>query len=142
MYGRVLALGIGLLVASSSYAGVADVEVSFNVQEGSGPYANDETITIDVLLSRVANGNPLPVRMLQLDFSKSDSDLGLVLHVTHNAGTVGDWIHFWYFTGAFPGICLTDGSADCGQNHYFEDDLAGPRGKVISMAYLGFSSPD
>ncbi len=142
MYGRVLVLGIGLLVASSSYAGVADVEVLLRVQSqyGDPPYAVDTTIMVDVLLSRVANGDPLPVRMLQLDFSDSDPDLGLALHRTHDYGTASDWIHFWYFTGAFPGICLLDRSPDCGQNHYFEDDLAGARPGVISMAYLGFSA--
>ena len=140
MYGRALALGIGFLVASPSYAGVADVEVLFNVQGVSAPYDPGSTIIVDVLLSRVATGDVLPVRMLQLDFSASHPDLGLALSLTHDPDLVSDQIHFWYFTGAFTGICLTDDAADCGQNHYLEDDLAGTRPDVISMAYLGFAA--
>ena len=139
MYGRTVALGFGLLLASSSYAGVAVVDVSFSVQEAA-PFGPGDTLTIDVLLSRVELGDPLPVRMIQFDTAVSDTDLVLDLPVTHTRGSglVSDWIHFWYF-GALQtaNFCATDDASDCGQRHFLEDELLGTRLDVFSMAYLG-----
>ena len=137
MYGRALALGIGLIMASAVQA--QDVEVILQPQT-DGPYAVDQVVLVDVLLSRVASGNALPVRMLQLDTSATPSELGLRLPTTHTMGTgvVGDDLAFWWFIREpATDVCATFDDDDCGQNYFIEDDLGGTRPNVVSIAYLG-----
>lgn len=115
MFARVAGVCLTLAVVSVAQAG-AVVEL---VPDHSGPYALGEAVLFEVQLSQSPTGDDQLLRYAQFDFTATDPLLSPALPVT------------------FPSVKFWSTDDTC---HYIEDDLAGARPNVVSMAYY-FADP-
>lgn len=132
MLRRGLAFSLLLAVASAAQAGVI-VDL---VPQTAGPYAQDQSVEVDVMLRQDPTDTDHSLRFIQFDFNTTASELTLIPPRTHDL-TPTD-IRFWNFVGV--DNCSNSTDAACGSGHFLEDVLNGPRGRILSATYY-FTDP-
>ncbi len=132
MLRRGLAFSLLLAVASAAQAGVI-VDL---VPATAGPYAQDQSVDVDIMLRQDPTDGDHSLRFIQFDFNTTAPELTLIPPRTHDL-TPTD-IRFWNFVGVTN--CVNSTDAACGSGHFLEDVLNGPRGRILSATYF-FTDP-
>ena len=133
MLRRGLAFSLLLAVASAAQAGVI-VDL---VPATAGPYAQDESVDVDIMLRQDPTDGDHSLRFIQFDFNTTAPELTLIPLTIHRL-TNSPNIRFWNFVGVTN--CVNSTDAACGSGHFLEDVLNGPRGRILSATYY-FTDP-
>lgn len=133
MLRRGLAFSLLLAMASAAQAGVI-VDL---VPATAGPYAQDESVDVDIMLRQDPTDGDHSLRFIQFDFNTTAPELTLIPPTIHRLASSPN-IRFWNFVGVTN--CSNSEDAACGSGHFLEDVLNGPRGRILSATYF-FTDP-
>ncbi|MCH7597340.1 MAG: hypothetical protein IID35_12390, partial [Planctomycetes bacterium] len=133
MLRRGLAFSLLLAMVSAAQAGVI-VDL---VPATAGPYAQDQSVDVDIMLRQDPTGSDHSLRFIQFDCNTTAAELTLIPPTIHSLANSPN-IRFWNFVGVTN--CATSTDAACGSGHFLEDVLNGPRGRILSATYY-FTNP-